>query len=402
MSTTAVQVFTTLLILLMTASAETEPKAVGEVPFSKYYRRPQYYRGSFNPLLAKIGPMEETEEFDLKIKFQVHSVAFGVRALRRLLDPIFRKLEHNSVTLEERFPVRIMPEEPNIGFFCETGFTDCVDYLSKDYANYNLTVQDDKPTSIIASRLGLCKPENKYTFCNIEKMKEDTELKQEWLTKNITEDHPLIVVRHYKRLLTAMQFMCWYTMHKIYFLKFILQCDTTSYVTIDKDPRANSRKPFACAVYSFCPNPCEYEGRLSNPCKGEFQPEKTMRVFCQCEKGYKFDPSDGEDGACLENFIFGIGHHSCDSTSQDPIYYPDATVCECKGGYAWDEFRKLCVVDADFLEYTPVEIQPPWHQRAVDNVSQWFRTNFKALAEYYETIVPRLLKTSFVAFYTVE
>lgn len=63
----------------------------------------------------------------------------------------------------------------------------------------------------------------------------------------------------YKMTTSALRYMCWYTLHKIPYLAYLLQCDSTDPMrtTPDGAPRANNDKSaFGCAMYSFCPNPC--------------------------------------------------------------------------------------------------------------------------------------------------
>lgn len=55
--------------------------------------------------------------------------------------------------------------------------------------------------------------------------------------------------------------MCWYTMlERPELYSFNEPCDNFAncYTVFGKnrDPRANDTLPFACAIYSFCPDPC--------------------------------------------------------------------------------------------------------------------------------------------------
>ena len=61
---------------------------------------------------------------------------------------------------------------------------------------------------------------------------------------------------------SASYYMCWYTMLETPELSvFGESCENHAncldvYGIENKDPRANDAKPFACALYSFCPDHC--------------------------------------------------------------------------------------------------------------------------------------------------
>ncbi|KMQ98439.1 hypothetical protein RF55_1196 [Lasius niger] len=81
--------------------------------------------------------------------------------------------------------------------------------------------------------------------------------------------------------------MCWYTMSVPDFATFGEPCDNHAncldeYGIHNKDPRADDTKPYACALYSFCPDHCcpmkhirymkDCFQSQRNPCYAENQP----------------------------------------------------------------------------------------------------------------------------------
>ena len=87
-------------------------------------------------------------------------------------------------------------------------------------------------------------------------------------------------IQFYIQTVTAMQYMCWYTMHGVPYLAHLLQCDSSDPIHIrpDGDSRANDyNDSFGCALYSFCPNLCcgglrelsqeNCWNSLNNPCR---------------------------------------------------------------------------------------------------------------------------------------
>jgi len=98
--------------------------------------------------------------------------------------------------------------------------------------------------------------------------------------------------------------MCWYTMLGVPDLAtFGEPCDNHAncldeYDVHNKDPRADDTKPYACALYSFCPDHCcpmkhiwymkDCYQSQSNPCYAENQPGAWMpvtdRIFASHKK----------------------------------------------------------------------------------------------------------------------
>lgn len=70
-------------------------------------------------------------------------------------------------------------------------------------------------------------------------------------------------LQKFQWLTSANYYMCFYTMKGINYLKFFAEdCDNfASCIELEfgennGDPRGNNNFPFACAIYSFCPDPC--------------------------------------------------------------------------------------------------------------------------------------------------
>lgn len=97
--------------------------------------------------------------------------------------------------------------------------------------------------------------------------------------------------------------MCWYTMLGVPDLAtFNEPCDNHAncfdeYIDTfghNRDPRADDTKPYACALYSFCPDHCcpvkhiwlikDCYQSQSNPCYAENQPGDPLQISTSREK----------------------------------------------------------------------------------------------------------------------
>ncbi|XP_073961333.1 uncharacterized protein [Choristoneura fumiferana] len=181
---------------------------------------------------------------------------------------------------------------------------------------------------------------------------------------------------------TASYYMCWYTMRGTPALSMLGEsCDPLAmfYSTrnIHQDPRSDDKKPFACAKYSFCPDPCcpllhvrtmrECYDNADNPCYFENRSNERKRVCklkrkdnqnlkgiiknhwnvsCNCqEKGFIWKSIYG---MCVDINECITGSHTCNNKSETCLNLPGTFKCACKRGYAFNRTGKYCV-----------EIEPP-------------------------------------------
>ncbi|EZA56658.1 hypothetical protein X777_02262 [Ooceraea biroi] len=171
-------------------------------------------------------------------------------------------------------------------------------------------------------------------------------------------------------------YMCWYTMLGVPDLAtFGEPCDNHAncldeYGVRNKDPRADDTKPFACALYSFCPdhccsmkhiwymkdcfqsrhNPCYAENRpahrkctLNRDENRDFQALRANRinVSCECHQpGYEWS---SRFGLCVDVNECTRGTHNCTLDVESCMNLPGHHVCICRLGNIYDSKRKRCV-----------------------------------------------------------
>lgn len=190
---------------------------------------------------------------------------------------------------------------------------------------------------------------------------------------------------------TASYYMCWYTMRGTPALSMLGEsCDPLAmlYSTrIHHDPRSNDKQPFACAKYSFCPDPCcpllhvrtmrECYNNVNNPCYFENRSNEKKRVCklnrkenqnlksiiknhwnvsCNCqEKGFTWKSMYG---MCVDINECITGSHTCNNRSESCLNLPGTFKCVCKRGYIFNRTGKYCA-----------EIEPP-RQRMSNSINQ--------------------------------
>lgn len=179
---------------------------------------------------------------------------------------------------------------------------------------------------------------------------------------------------------SASYYMCWYTMLGNPELSMIGEpCNNfANYVELGQygyhhsDIRSDDRFSFACAMYSFCPDPCcgkkyiqtrEQCDNKANPCfienaDGELIKRKCVidrknnqnirgiienkwNVSCHCkESGFEWK---SEFGMCVDINECVTGGHKCDLISEECWNLPNTYQCICKWGYAYDSKKRSCI-----------------------------------------------------------
>ncbi|KAG7204387.1 hypothetical protein KM043_004831 [Ampulex compressa] len=140
------------------------------------------------------------------------------------------------------------------------------------------------------------------------------------------------------------------------------------------DPRADDAKPYACALYSFCPDHCCpmkhisyakdcFQSRL-NPCYAGNAPARRrctlnreenrdllallsnrINVSCECRlAGYEWSSTFG---LCVDVNECTRGEHNCSvEAAETCLNLPGGFECACKLGYAYDAKARACVRSA--------------------------------------------------------
>lgn len=180
---------------------------------------------------------------------------------------------------------------------------------------------------------------------------------------------------------SASYYMCWYTMKRNPALSMLWEscdnfasCLNKALGSRNYDPRSDDKLPFACATYSFCPDPCcplkhvrimsECYNSYKNPCYNENFESKDVshricrfnhednqyleqiiqnkwNVTCVCQqKGFQWD---SQFGMCVDINECITKQHSCDTIREDCLNLPGTYKCVCKWGYVHDKVIKKCV-----------------------------------------------------------
>lgn len=179
---------------------------------------------------------------------------------------------------------------------------------------------------------------------------------------------------------SASYYMCWYTMKELPALSMLgescdnfANCLDPTFGNRNHDPRSNDKLSFACAMYSFCPDPCcplkhvnnlsECYNSIMNPCYVENYKnnqilhmrctfkrnennnleqiiENKWNTSCHCEqKGFTWD---AQYGMCVDINECITGHY-CDMQTEECLNLPGTYECVCKWGYGYDKATSKCV-----------------------------------------------------------
>lgn len=261
-------------------------------------------------------------------------------------------------------PLRTLHWEVN--HYCRRSFLECIAYLQVYIDEVPFARRQDMITFMDKSLL----LKNNL----ISKLNNDC---KKALTNSVYVSHPFYdIIDRFKWLTTASYYMCWYTMMGVPFLSMIgescdnfANCLEPDYGYHNIDLRSDDRQPFACALHSFCPdpccpikhirilhqcdnedNPCYFEGgtptdrrcilnRKNNPnLKGIIKNE--WNITCKCnDPGFVWM---SDMGMCVDTNECVTGNHTCDSVTEECINLPGTYACICKFGFAKDMYTKSC------------------------------------------------------------
>lgn len=253
---------------------------------------------------------------------------------------------------------------------CKNNFFKCLVYLHNVIESSPMSREDD--TAVIINENII--PMNESLLQNIDNECHKSVSNAE--NSGLPFDGP---IEKFQWGTTASYYMCWYTMLELPAMSMIgelcdnyASCLDPTFRHQNKDPRADDRVPFACATYSFCPDPCcpkrhikdfmECYKNKENPCLIEnldgdssekacvvhrsenqnFRDIVTNRwnVSCHCnETGFKWV---SEFGLCVDINECVTGEHNCDKTTQDCWNLPGSFKCICRWGYGLDKEQKYC------------------------------------------------------------
>nr|CAH7744966.1 unnamed protein product [Callosobruchus chinensis] len=189
---------------------------------------------------------------------------------------------------------------------------------------------------------------------------------------------------------TASYYMCLYTMLQTTELRRLHEptCDNLANCLDgcdNRDSRADDKKPFACAIYSFCPDPCCSNKVLSkpedcwnnpdNPCSRENEPGSHRKCSIVLDRNTDFSdivlnrwnvscrcPNPGMEWSSLYGICVDIDEcaviekNNCDRKVEACVNLQGTFRCVCKWGHIFNEQQKKCIPSAA-LELVMLESQ---------------------------------------------
>ncbi|XP_012342153.1 uncharacterized protein LOC105735483 [Apis florea] len=255
--------------------------------------------------------------------------------------------------------------------YCDASFLECLRYLEGVIEQTALKRQDDTITAINEQKWVL--PDNMQQILSVQKeclnaMERDKKVMPPF-------EGP---IERFQWRTTVSYYMCWYTMLGVPELSIFGEpCDNHANCEIRPtgDPRADDTEPYACALYSFCPDHCCPMKRIgdmtdchqseANPCYAGNEPgnreckldrEKNqdflslvgnqINISCQCgEPGYEWS---ARFGLCVDVNECASGEHRCSVEDGETCWnMAGGYECVCKFGYTYDQEKRECVVSPE-------------------------------------------------------
>ncbi|XP_029161312.1 uncharacterized protein LOC114933045 [Nylanderia fulva] len=256
---------------------------------------------------------------------------------------------------------------------CDASFVECLKYLERIIKLMALRREDDTVTIM---------REQKWNLVNnteqILTAQRDCQTAQR--RDNLTMVPFQGPIERFQWRTTVSYYMCWYTMLGIPDLAtFGEPCDNHAncldeYGIHNKDPRADDTKPYACALYSFCPDHCcpmkhirymkDCFQSQRNPCFAENQPAhrkctlnrdenrdfhalgaNQINVSCECHQpGHEWS---SRFGLCVDVNECIRGTHNCTLNEESCLNLPGHYACVCRLGYVYNQEMKRCVHSPD-------------------------------------------------------
>ncbi|KAK9718361.1 Calcium-binding EGF domain [Popillia japonica] len=329
--------------------------------------------GSLNSLLTENPFLGRNDEDDFTwLDDTIKDIAYYLRSHK--FNEYDRRYETNAANAPKEY-YSMFPRPPlkalhwEVQQFCEPSFLSCMKYVKRRLKDTGLKRQDD--TSIVIM-------EQKWTKAkNLEQIEEiDNECRKMRDKDNIVADPFQGPIERFQWRTTASYYLCWYTMNEVPDLKHIKEsCDNFAYCLDNKygeknfaycldnkygeknhDYRAKDNVPFACATYSFCPDPCcsafkhtiepiICHNNARNPCY-ETNPEGKRRCgFVRSENRNFHDIILNRWNVtcnCSDVDECGGNAHSCDNNTEICVNLPGSYECACRWGYAWNVDENKC------------------------------------------------------------
>ncbi|XP_049962081.1 uncharacterized protein LOC126482148 [Schistocerca serialis cubense] len=254
--------------------------------------------------------------------------------------------------------------------YCGTDFYDCIRYLQEKALQAGLRRQED---TTVLMRL------HNWTLADADVAAADAECRR-LRDKDWIEAQPFRgPLERFQWRTSASLYLCWHTLRGRAELAALGEAcdDWASCLQPDGrgDVRANDTQPFACALYSFCPDPCCprlkhvsaieecWQDAEGNPCWEE-APEGSKEcslpfelntdldelrlnhwnLSCQCSQpGFVWSSRFGiciDIDECLE------GTHECKNVTEACLNLPGTYDCTCAYGYIYSDTEESCIYNS--------------------------------------------------------
>ncbi|XP_032688394.1 uncharacterized protein LOC116852300 [Odontomachus brunneus] len=259
--------------------------------------------------------------------------------------------------------------------YCDASFAECLKYLERIIKLTALRREDD---TVIVMREQKWRPANNTE--QILAAQRDCQMAQR--RDNLTMVPFQGPIERFQWRTSVSYYMCWYTMQGVADLAvFGEPCDNHAncldeYGVHNKDPRADDTKPYACALYSFCPdhccpmkhirymkdcfqsrrNPCYAENRpahrkctLNRDENRDFEALRLNRINVSCECHQRGHEWSSRFGLCVDVNECTRGTHNCTLDAGESCHnLLGSYTCICRLGYVYSSEVKRCVYNPDF------------------------------------------------------
>ncbi|XP_076646290.1 uncharacterized protein LOC143355396 [Halictus rubicundus] len=308
----------------------------------------------------------------------IRDVAYYIRA-HKFQDfdrRYYKKLEDSPSRLYEEFPRKPLRSlHWEVRRYCEASFVECLKYLEKNVKLAGLRREDDTATIMKEQNWNLV-----HNSKQVLAAQKDCQAAQK--RDRLTAVPFQGPIERFQWRTTVSYYMCWYTMLGVPELSIFGEaCDNHANCEVNGgngDPRADDTKPYACALYSFCPDHCCPMRQIihmsdcyrspRNPCHdGNTASRKEctlnrqdnqellslvanqINVSCDCrEKGYEWS---SRYGICVDVNECTRSTHDCSSEDGEMcINMPGSYKCVCKFGYMHEPGQSACTVSTELRD----------------------------------------------------
>ncbi|XP_020723676.2 uncharacterized protein LOC100650386 [Bombus terrestris] len=355
---------------------EEEQKEIEAVPMTEQVM-------DANIKITDVPDVEETtEDWDAnwdKNKV-IRDVAYYIRA-HKFQDydrRYYKRLEDSPSRLYEEFPkppLRSLHWE--VRRHCEVSFVECLKYIESIVKLTALKREDDIVTIM---------REQKWNLAN--NAKQIQAAQKDCLASQRRDDLTMPPfqgpIERFQWRTTVSYYMCWYTMLGVPELSiFGESCDNHANCRVEsdsgnEDPRTDDAIPYACALYSFCPDHCcpmkhirdmtDCHQSRDNPCYAGNPPAhrectlnrqenrdfpslvaNRINISCECpDPGYEWS---SRFGLCVDVNECARGEHGCSTEDGETcVNLPGGYECVCKFGYIYDPNQRECVFSSDIQQ----------------------------------------------------